>query len=96
MAEEHRTFVIEDNLHGNWIGRFASFADALAELRSIALIPWGQEPNIAPCAGGETCERDYEIAEYDSSQTPWNELRRDSIVTVSAKGVTWSSEFEQA
>ena len=96
MAEEHRTFVIEDDLHGNWISRFASFAGALAELRRIADIPWGQEPNIAPCSGGETCERDYEIVEYDTSQTPWNELRRVSIVTVSAKEVTWSSESEQA
>ena len=68
-------FMIEDELHAEPGGKFATFADALAELRRRADIAWDVEPNRAPCVGWQTCGRAYEIVEYDDSQVPWRRVQ---------------------
>jgi hypothetical protein len=61
-------FVIEDELHAEpQAGEFRSLADAVAELKRRALVPWDQEPNRAPCDGWRTCGRSYEITAAGAS-----------------------------
>jgi hypothetical protein len=87
-------FVIEDELHAELQGEFATFDEALAELRQRATIPWDREPNVAPCSSWQTCGRSYEIIEYDSSQQPWHVVRRVPVLEVAASGIKWASGFE--
>jgi hypothetical protein len=87
------TFVIEDEIHADWQGKFNSWEQALAELRRRASIPWDQSPNAAPCTSWRTCERKYSIIEFDDSQRPWKELRRVPALNVSVKGVEWAPGF---
>jgi hypothetical protein len=82
-------FVIEDEIHCDWHGRFAQFDEALAELKHRAALPWNQPPNAAPCVNSHTCEREYVIIEFDDSCSPWKELRRTPVLNVSQAGVTW-------
>ena len=89
-------FVIEDEFHAEWIGKFSSFEHAIAELRRIALLPRDGAPNQPPCMNWETCGREYSVVEYDDSHSPWQEVRRVSVLRVSASGVEWSSGFESA
>jgi hypothetical protein len=43
-------FIIEDEQHAEpQSGEFESIADALAELKRRAMLPWDQPPNVAPC-----------------------------------------------
>ena len=89
-------FVIEDELHAEHHGQFVSFQQAIAELKRRAKIAWDQAPNRAPCMGWETCGRTYEVIEYDDSRLPWKELRRVSVLDISASGIKWSSGFGDA
>ena len=82
-------FIIEDELHAEPHGEFATRDEALAELERRAAIPWNVEPNIAPCMSWETCGRCYELVEYDTSVTPWRELRRERVLEISAAGTKW-------
>ena len=41
-------FLIEDELHAEQIGEFASRNEAIVELRRLARIAWDREPNQAP------------------------------------------------
>lgn len=82
-------FVIEDELHSEWVGEYKTLEEVIGELKRLASIPWGQEPNRAPCTTGLNCGRNYEIIEYDTSIEPWNELNRNPVLDVSAKGVQW-------
>ena len=68
---------------------FDSWQDALVELKRRAEIPWNEEPNIAPCTGWESCGRHYEVVEYDVSSRPWNEVRRQFVLTISAANIAW-------
>jgi hypothetical protein len=86
-------FVIEDERHAEPQGRFVGFQQAIVELKRRAEIPWDQEPNRAPCMGWETCGRTYVVIEYDDSHLPWKELRRVTVLDISASGVKWSSGF---
>jgi hypothetical protein len=43
-----------------------------------------------------TCGREYAVVEYDDSHSPWKELRRVSVLQVSASGVEWSGDLEGA
>jgi hypothetical protein len=82
-----RVFRIEDELHAESVGEeFESFESALTEVRRLAGIPWGQEPNVARCQGWRTCGRHYEIVEYDAS---WVERGRTSVVEIMHDGVKW-------
>ncbi len=87
-------FVIEDELHAEPQGEFATFEEALAELRRRAAIPWDQEPNVAPCSSWMTCGRSYDIVEYDPAQQPWRVIQRVPVLEVAADGIKWASEFE--
>ncbi|MFL5327505.1 MAG: hypothetical protein ACJ8C4_01210 [Gemmataceae bacterium] len=86
-------FVIEDEIHCDWHGEFATLSDAIRELRRWAGLRWNELPNAAPCMSSETCGRKYVIIEFDDAQSPWKELRRISAFEVSAAGVEWSSEL---
>jgi hypothetical protein len=88
-------FVIEDERHAEPQGEFASFADALTELRRRAKIPWDQPPNCAPCTNWRNCGRSYEVIEYDDSHAPWKQLSTVPVLKVSASGVQWSGGFEE-
>ena len=83
-------FKIEDDIHSEpQDGEFASFEEALAELRRLAELPWDTQPNVAPCAEWRDCGRRYEIVEYDNSSLPWQELQRTEVLEVSARGIRW-------
>jgi hypothetical protein len=89
-------FIIEDELHAEQQeGEFATFDDALSELRRRAKIPWDAAPNQAPCTSWRTCGRRYEVIECDTSQSPWRELQRVVVLEISAEGVHWAARFEQ-
>ncbi len=86
-------FVIEDQAHAAIQSVHYSFQEALRELRRIARLPY-VPPNVAPC-GNPDCSLDYEIIEYDSSSTPWVEVRRYGGVEVSVSGAKWAdARFE--
>jgi hypothetical protein len=87
-------FLIEDEIHAEHQGQFASFDEAIAELRRRIEIPWDQPPNVAPCMSWKTCGREYVVIEYDDSHQPWNQIRRVPVVEVSASGVKWASAFD--
>jgi len=86
-------FVIEDELHAEHHGQFATFYDAICELKRRAAIPWDQEPNVAPCKSWQSCGRQYWILEVDDCQSPWKVLRRIAVLDVSASDVKWMGEF---
>jgi hypothetical protein len=86
-------YVIEDELHSEDHGEFPSFEAALDELKRRSLIPWDQDPNVAPCSGWRKCGRDYEIIEYQDSGESWRLLRREPVLQVSAEGVKWAETF---
>ena len=84
-----RVFVIEDDLHAEPQGEFATRADAIAELKRRALLPWDAAPNRAPCTAWNGCGRAYELIEYDTSTVPWTELVRERMLEISSKGTAW-------
>lgn len=85
-------FKIEDERHAEpQVGEFATFEDAVAELRRRAQLPWDQQPNVAPCTNWRNCGRNYEVIEYDDS-VPWKELSRTLVLEVDAQGARWSAE----
>jgi len=86
-------FKIEDERHAELqVGEFATFDDAVAELRRRAHLPWDQQPNVAPCTNWRNCGRYYEVIEYDDSVRPWQELSRTLVLEVDAQGARWSAE----
>jgi len=90
MAHAARRFLIEDERHAEpQEGEFSSLAEALAELRRRASMPWDQPPNVAPCTNWRNCGRSYEIIEYDDSTQPPTEVRRFLALEVSATGAKW-------
>ena len=83
-------FLIEDHSHAEvQEGEYPTLMAAISELERRATIPWNQPPNLPPCTGWRTCGRDYHVIEYDSSSTPWRELRRIPFLRVSADGIHW-------
>ena len=89
-------FVIEDERHAERQGEFASLSAAMDELRRLERVPYGQAPNVAPCAGRRTCGRYYEIVEYDAAAAPWKELHRMPTLTVDAVCASWSAWMTSA
>ncbi len=82
-------FVIEDEMHDERFGEFATSAEAWAALRQLVTSPFDQEPNLPPCSKGAACRRTYEIAEYDNAKEPWSQLSRTLAVELSANGTIW-------
>ena len=87
-------FVIEDEWHAEHIGRFDSRAEAQAELRRLAELPWDETPNLCPCTSWRTCGRRYHIVEYDTAPTPWRQISDDVLLEVSAARTAWIGESE--
>ena len=81
--------IIDDERHAEPQGEFPDVAQAIAELKRRAQIPWNRSPNIAPCTNWRNCGRAYEVIEYDDSERPWKELSRTLVLEVSASGVRW-------
>jgi hypothetical protein len=82
-------FVIEDEAHADWVGEYAIFEDAIAELRRRAGMPSDEAPNVAPCTSWRTCGRRYQILEYDTSTAPWKQLRCMPAQNISSRETTW-------
>jgi hypothetical protein len=82
-------FSIEDELHAESQGDYVTFEEAVAELKRRSLLPWNEWPNVAPCTSWKTCGRNYEIIEYDTSITPWKEIRRIPALEIRAEGIKW-------
>lgn len=86
-------FIIEDEIHAEpQDGEYKTLEDAVAELQKRATIRWNEKPNRCPCTNWKDCERKYQIIEYDTTKTPWTELQRRDILTISAKGVKWTDK----
>ena len=86
---------ITDDIHCEPRGPYASFEEAIAELRRRASIPWDEEPNCAPCMSWRTCGRNYEVCEYEDGTESSKQLRRVHVLSVSAKRTVWVEGFEQ-
>ena len=84
-------FVIEDNFHAEWCGKFPSFSKAFDELEERAEIPWNSKPNKCPCSNWENCHREYHIIEFDNSVEPWKEIKRIPVMEISSNGVKWQN-----
>jgi hypothetical protein len=86
-------FIIEDESHAEpQKGEFLTFGEAYRELEKRSKIPWNESPNRCPCTNWKDCERKYQIINYDTTQTPWKELQRKNVLTISAKGVKWTDK----
>ncbi len=82
-------FAIEDELHGEPGAEFATRDEAMAELQRLAILPWNEPPNQAPCVSWVTCGRNYVLLEYDQSFTPWRQLSATPMLKISNKGANW-------
>jgi hypothetical protein len=92
--EPEYVYVIEDELHAEPLGEFASFDDAVSEVQRISQVPWGTSPNVAPCKGGmENCGRHYEIREYDLHRNPRRQVRVLEAARIEANGERWVADF---
>jgi hypothetical protein len=87
-------FIIEDRIHAENNGEFATLAEATAELQRRAAIPWDEPPNCAPCASWRRCGREYDVLEFDCSETPAKLLRRLPALKISAAGIEWERDFK--
>ena len=83
------TFVLNDEWHAEHFGEFGTKAEALVELQRLAMLPWDEAQNLAPCSNWPTCGRRYELVEYDNEVMPWRELGREPALEVSHAGVSW-------
>ena len=87
-----RLFVLEDELHAEWISRWPTFADARAEVERLATVPWDEKPNRCPCISWRTCRRRYCITELDTTRTPWRRVKETFVLDIGSRGVTWHGE----
>jgi hypothetical protein len=87
-----KTFLIEDLMHAEIVSEHHSMQEAWKAVEAMARAPWGRFPNIAPCSSSETCCREYEIIEYDTTVRPYHEIRRVFAFEISAKGIEWGEE----
>ena len=74
IRRNYSTFAIENEMHAELQGTFATLSEAVAELERRASIPWNEAPNLSPCTNWANCRRTYELVEYDDSKSPWKEL----------------------
>ncbi|MFZ5858664.1 MAG: hypothetical protein ACOYZ6_17685 [Chloroflexota bacterium] len=82
--------IIYDDLHAEVLsGEFDTFDAALMELRKIAKIPFGDEPNNPPCANWAHCAREYYVHQYDNSLTPLKLMSQTFVLKISATETVW-------
>jgi hypothetical protein len=91
-ASQMTRYVVADEQHDEQIAEFGTVAEAWSEIKRLASVPFGQEPNQPPCANWRNCRRNYEIVEFDDTQTPWRELQRISALEVSAQQTKWHAQ----
>jgi hypothetical protein len=87
-------YVIEDEIHAEWCGEYLTKEEALAELQNRSKLPWNKPPNVCPCMSWRTCSREYVLLEFDTVRTPWAELSRTPVLTMSAEETRWEEGFE--
>jgi hypothetical protein len=87
-------FEIEDELHAEGIKDCKGLEDAIAELKRLSKIPYGQEPNLAPCVSWRTCGRRYIINEFDDSVNPSRLVQRIDGFEIDASEINWNRELE--
>lgn len=80
-------FLIHDETHAEWWGEFPSYESALEELKRRAGIPWDAEPNRCPCSGWRTCDRKYQVIEWDDSKNL--EVSKEAVLEISSRGIVW-------
>lgn len=90
-----KKFVIDDEMHSEWMGEFSTLKETIEKLQELAIIPWDEDPNRAPCVGWKTCGRDYYIIEYDDSTLPWTEINNKHIMRMDSLGATWHKTAEE-
>jgi len=66
-------------------GSFATCADAIALLERLALIPWGEAPNLPPCTTGPRCECEWMIYE----RVRGDSIRHGPSLVVDERGARW-------
>ena len=86
---------IEDELHAESAGDYATQESALEELRRRSALAWDVEPNVAPCTNWRKCGRRYEVVEYDTKERPWREVQRFHVLDISSGGINWIEPFAQ-
>lgn len=80
-------FWIDDDAHCETRqGSYATYEDAHAELERLALVPWGEEPNIPPRSTGLECKREWLIYEVVGG----NSVRRGPSLVIDAQGSRWT------
>jgi hypothetical protein len=89
MTTSATHFVIEDETHCEQIGDFHSLDEVRSELKRIASVPWGTEPNKAPCGSGDRCERRYVLIVGNYLDGVWNQTSRTSIFHINANELAW-------
>ena len=88
-CERPSMFVIEDQLHCDWIGEYPDRASAVAELKRLAETAWDRAPNQAPCTSWQSCGRQYALIEYDTATDPWTRIETIQALEVSRDEVRW-------
>jgi hypothetical protein len=92
----HVTFELRDDLHDETQGHFGSRNEAIAEAARLAALPWNQPPNLAPCASWESCGRNYEVVEFDTSGESRSVLGVTPVVSIDRDGVRWALDRERS
>jgi hypothetical protein len=91
-----KVILIQDDMHAELQKtEYASFQQAVEELKRRAAIPWNEPPNRCPCLGG-TCGRAYALREFERAEPPpWKSLRKAIVVKVNRAGVVWNPDYER-
>ena len=87
-------YIIEDQIHAEWLGKYESLPLAIQELKRLSSISFGTSPNKCPCSNSADCSREYEIIEYKTESDPWQELRRFGTLEISKNGMSWLVDFK--
>ncbi len=88
-------FIIEDEMHDEWLGEFSTLKEVIEKLQGLATIPWDEDPNRVPCTSWKTCGRDYHIIEFDDSSLPWTEINNKHVMRVDSRGANWYKNPEE-
>jgi hypothetical protein len=89
--------LIQDDRHSELQKtEYASFQEAIDELKRRTRIPSTEPPNRAPCASWRKCGREYALREFEKCDPPpWRSLRYAFVVKVSPDGVAWNPNYER-
>ena len=87
-------YIIEDQMHAEWLGKYDSLSLAIKELRHLSSLPFGTAPNRCPCSNSTNCCREYQVIEYNAESEPWLELRRFGTLEINRGGASWLVDFK--